>query len=106
MCYGFFNKNRETSSFVRGHSSPPEGTGDVRYRFGEPVDPMEITYEIRLDPEGYAYEVSEKYGINLKGSGQEITIKYNLDLVSAGKSRKATPTVIEVGHVHLLVKKN
>lgn len=34
----------------------------------------------------------------MKGSGQKITIKYNPGRVSAGKSRKLTPTVIEVGH--------
>lgn len=74
-----------------------EGPGEVRYRIGESIEPMEVTYEMRLDKEGHAYAVAEKYGINLRGSGQEITIKYNPDLSSAGKSRKLTPTVIEVG---------
>ena len=47
-----------------------ETAGEVRYRQGEPVEPMEMTYEFRLNPQMYAYEVAKKYGINLRGSGQ------------------------------------
>lgn len=39
----------------------------------------------------------KRYGINLRGSGQAITVRFNPDLVSAGLSRRATPTIIEVG---------
>ena len=70
---------------------------DIRFKNGEPVHPIEKTLDHYLNPEGYAYEVAEKYGINLRGSGEKIIIKYNSELVSAGKSRKATPTIIELG---------
>ena len=70
---------------------------DIRYKVGKSVPPIEKTLDHYLNPEGYVHEVVEKYGINLRGSGKEITIKYNSELVSAGKSRKLTPTVIEVG---------
>lgn len=39
----------------------------VRYRKGVPVNPMEITYNMRLIPEEHAYAIAKKYGINLKG---------------------------------------
>ena len=50
-----------------------------------------------LNPELYANEKASKYGINMKGSGQKINIVYNPDLVAAGKTRMATPNVIELG---------
>ena len=70
---------------------------EVRYRIGQPVKPMEKTYDMALNPELYANEVAKKYGINLRGSGQEITIKFNPELNSAGLSRKESPTIIEIG---------
>lgn len=45
-------------------------TGEVRYREGRPVNPMEVTYEMRLNPNEYAYAVADKYGINLRGAGR------------------------------------
>lgn len=69
----------------------------TRARVGVKVSPMEKTYDMALDPEYYARSVAEKYRINLKGSGQKITIKFNPDLSGAGKSRRATPDIIEVG---------
>jgi hypothetical protein len=77
--------------------SAAKSTGNVAYRQGTPVAPMEKTLDMSLNPELYANEVAKKYGINLKGSGQEITIKYNPDLPQAGLSRQATPNVIELG---------
>ncbi len=76
-----------------------ENTGEIRYRRGEPVNPMEISYEMRLDPEGYAYAVAEKYGINLKGSGQKISIQIDNSLNRGvyGKSGEMNPTVIILG---------
>jgi hypothetical protein len=58
---------------------------------------MEKTMDMALNPELYANEVAKKYGINLKGSGQKIEIKFNPDLKCLGKSKQATPNVIEVG---------
>jgi tRNA A37 threonylcarbamoyladenosine dehydratase len=40
--------------------------------------------------------VVRERGINLRGSGQQIQAVYNPNLASAGMSRAATPTVIEV----------
>ena len=82
----------------QGGSRALDNIDEVRYRIGQPVCPVDKTLEHYLNPEGYAYEIAKRYGINLKGSGEKITIKYNPDLASAGKSRKATPTVIELGN--------
>ena len=82
----------------QGGSRALDNIDEVRYRIGQPVSPVDKTLEHYLNPEGYAYEIAKRYGINLKGSGEKITIKYNPDLASAGKSRKATPTVIELGN--------
>ena len=53
--------------------------------------------DMALNPELYANEVANKYGINLKGSGQKITITYNPELASAGRTCADNPTVIEIG---------
>jgi len=72
------------------------GSG-TRNRIGNPVNPMEKTYEMALNPELHANEVAAKYGINLRGSGQKIGISYNPRLVSAGRTKAIKPTVIELG---------
>lgn len=38
---------------------------EVRYREGKVIKPMEVTYDMRLNPEEYAHAVVDKYGINL-----------------------------------------
>ena len=60
---------------------------------------MEISYEMRLNPEGYAYAVVDKYGINLRGSGQKITIKFNPEIPRGrfGQIVKTNPNVIQFG---------
>ena len=92
---------RLKDSFRAGKSNIPtlENTGEVRYRKGEPVSPMEISYEMRLNPEGYAYAVVDKYGINLRGSGQKITIKFNPEIPRGrfGQIVKTNPNVIQFG---------
>ncbi len=70
---------------------------NTRNRIGNPVNSMDKTYEMALNPELYANEVVEKYGINLKGSGQKISISYNPELASAGKTRAVAPNIIEFG---------
>lgn len=72
-----------------------ETTGN---RVGEAVPPTEKTLDMALDPETYANEIANKYGINLKGSGQDITIKYNPDLRSGvyGRTLRSNPNVIEI----------
>ena len=40
-----------------------KGGRDSRNRIGNPVNPMEKTYEMALNPELYANEVAKKYGI-------------------------------------------
>lgn len=59
----------------------------------------EKTLDMALDPETYANTIAEKYGINLRGSGQSITIKYNADLRLGiyGRTTAANPYVIEIG---------
>ena len=58
---------------------------------------MKKSFEMAINPELYANSVAKKYNIHLKGSGQKITIKFNDKLVSAGKTRKINPNVIEIG---------
>ena len=74
-----------------------KGGSATRNRIGNPIEPMEKTYEMALNPELQANEVAAKYGINLRGSGQKIKILYNSKLASAGKTRVVNPTVIEIG---------
>lgn len=52
-----------------------------------------------LNPETYAYAIADKYGINLKGSGQKITIKFNPEISRGiyGRTVKTNPNVIEIG---------
>ncbi len=79
--------------------SAPIGNSEtgVRHRLGEAVEPMERTYEMYLNPDEHIDAVVEKYGINLRGSGQDIKIVYNPDLYGPGISREITPNIIEVG---------
>lgn len=81
-----------------GESGSKGGT-DVRNRQGRPVLATEKTLDMALDPETYANTIAEKYGINLRGSGQSITIKYNADLRPGiyGRTTAANPYVIEIG---------
>ena len=78
--------------------SKPDNSGSIsRNRLGNPVKPMEKTYEMALDPELYANKVAQKFGINLKGSGQKIKIVFNPELKAAGRTRANNPYVIELG---------
>lgn len=69
----------------------------VRLKAGEAVPPLEKTLDMALNPELYARTVAERYGINLRGSGQQIELVFNPQLKAAGISRQATPTIIEFG---------
>ena len=82
-----------------GNKSGSKGGTDVRNRQGRPVLATEKTLDMALDPETYANTIAEKYGINLRGSGQSITIKYNADLRPGiyGRTTAANPYVIEIG---------
>ena len=79
--------------------SGSKGGTDVRNRQGRPVLATEKTLDMALNPETYANTIAEKYGINLRGSGQSITIKYNADLRPGiyGRTTAANPYVIEIG---------
>ena len=79
--------------------SGSKGGTDVRNRQGRPVLATEKTLDMALDPETYANTIAEKYGTNLRGSGQSITIKYNADLRPGiyGRTTAANPYVIEIG---------
>jgi hypothetical protein len=85
------------AAVVRVAKKAVDAARGVRYRVGRIVEPMEKTLDMALDPELFAHAVVKRYGINLRGSGQAITLKFNPSLVSAGKSREVTPTVIEFG---------
>ena len=71
----------------------------VRYRKGHPVEATEKTLEMALNPETYAYAIADKYGINLRGSGQRIIIKFNPEISRGryGRTVKTSPNVIELG---------
>ena len=76
---------------------PSKGKNAIRYRIGNSVTPMEKSYEMALNPELYANEIADKYGINLKGSGQKIHVLYNPELASHGRTKAVTPNIIELG---------
>ena len=72
--------------------------GETRYRVGEKVQPIEKTLNHYLNPEGYIQEVVDKYGINLRGSGQKITIKYDpYHLKGPGYVSELYPNTIILG---------
>ncbi len=91
--YGFDKAVGAVYDGIRGRGNNHE----VKYRVGKPIEPMDKTYEMALNPELYAYEVAKKYGINLRGSSQNIDVSYNPFLVSAGKTTAEIPNVIELG---------
>jgi uncharacterized protein RhaS with RHS repeats len=88
---GNLNSCVTTKSAAENSKSGSKGGTDVRNRQGRPVLATEKTLDMALDPETYANTIAEKYGINLRGSGQSITIKYN------GRTTAANPYVIEIG---------
>lgn len=92
---GFFAEPLKSEPYEREKKKVEEK--ETRNRIGNPVQPMNKTFDMALNPELYAECVAKKYGINLKGSGQKISIKYNPELVAAGKTRKVNPKVIEIG---------
>ena len=86
------------NSVIKGESSGSLNSGDIRYRRGNPVEPIKITYEMRLNPELYIQEVVNKYGINLKGSGQKINIRFDPDYVKGpGYVSELYPNTIILG---------
>ena len=92
---GSFGLGKIVGAVKRGIQG--RNTAGIRNRIGNPVNPMNKSFEMALNPELYANEVAKKYGINLKGSGQKVSILYNAGLTSAGKTRKIKPNVIELG---------
>ncbi len=99
--YGTNNNTQRKSGSIKSeetYKQHTDGTG-VRNRKGQPVPVTEKNLDMALDPETYANTIAEKYGINLKGSGQDITIKYNPDLRPGtyGRTTAVNPNVIEIG---------
>ena len=99
--YGTNNNTQRKSGSIKSeetYKQHTDGTG-VRNRKGQPVPVTEKNLDMALDPETYANPIAEKYGINLKGSGQDITIKYNPDLRPGtyGRTTAVNPNVIEIG---------
>ena len=45
-----------------------QSNSQVRYRIGKQIEPMYRTYQMALEPELYAQEVTKKYGISKKFS--------------------------------------
>lgn len=99
-------EDTHTNKLVSNTSGSTEVTNNslIRNRIGQPVAKTEKTYEMALDPETYANSIAQKYGINLKGSGQVIEIKYNPDLPTGifGRTKAANPKVIEIGNDALM----
>lgn len=99
--YKYHKNQGNLNSCVTTKSAAENSKGgtDVRNRQGRPVLATEKTLDMALDPETYANTIAEKYGINLRGSGQSITIKYNADLRPGiyGRTTAANPYVIEIG---------
>ena len=76
-----------------------EADAVVRYAKGQSVQPIQKTYEMALDGKKYIDAVVEKYGINLRGSGQSITTRYNPDLASEGFWTSEKPTELQIGRL-------
>ena len=97
--YSAFTEGLLGGAGLKNAGSGSKGGTDVRNRQGRPVLATEKTLDMALDPETYANTIAEKYGINLRGSGQSITIKYNADLRPGiyGRTTAANPYVIEIG---------
>ena len=55
-------------------------SGDERYRVGVAQDGVERTLDNSLDKNTYLRDVAQKYGINLRGSGQDIDVVFDPDL--------------------------
>ena len=92
---GSFGLDKVLGAVKRGIQG--RNTEGIRNKIGNPVNPMDKSFEMALNPKLYANEVAKKYGINLKGSGQKVSILFNAGLTSAGKTRKINPNVIELG---------
>jgi hypothetical protein len=54
------------------------------YRLGQPVSPLERTFDHALSPQSYVEDIATHYGINLRGSGQNISVLYD-DTLPAGR---------------------
>ena len=93
--YGFDKAVGAVCDGIRSRQS----NSQIKYRIGKPVEPMDKTYEMALNPELYAQEVAKKYGINMRGSSQDITIKFNSNISSGryGRTVPTNPTMIEFG---------
>jgi len=70
----------------QGAYKPVGSNSGVKYALGEPVIPLNKTMDMALDPNLYARAVADKYGINLKGSGQNINLMFDVEL-GAGTGR-------------------
>ncbi len=94
-------------SYVPGPENPAADVraGVISYRVGKAVKPeVELGAEAAYDwmlrsPLQKAEFAVQKYGLNLKGSGQRISLKFNPDLPigTYGRVRKAAASVIEFG---------
>ena len=83
---------------IRSGSSLGDFASDgVRLSKGTPQVPTQKTLDMALNPDLYIQFVVQKYGINLRGSGQEIRIVFNQDLASTvlGRSRQSQPNIID-----------
>jgi hypothetical protein len=54
-----------------------EDSNAVRFKLGSCVSSTEKTFDMALDSDLYIRAITEKYGINLRGSGQVIRVVYD-----------------------------
>jgi hypothetical protein len=76
---------------------------------GQPVSPLDKTYEHALNPEKYLNDIAEKYNINLRSSGQDIKIQFDPDIPAGitGITKKADGgKIIRIGREALVSEEN
>ena len=87
-------------AFLRGKTldkSAGSGIIGIRNRIGSPVQPIEKTLDMALDPETYARAVADKFHINLKAGGKPVELVFDDSIVQYGRTLKAEPNKILLG---------
>ena len=102
--YGFGRSiaQKAVAAQKRVDKSGKGGIMKERNRAGSPVNPINKTLDMALDPDTYIRSVVKKYRINLKAGGKPVEVIFDPDIVQYGKTRKSEPNKIRLGRMALL----